>query len=146
MQQAYWPVTGSVHSDYIRDGAYKINFTSSIILTVFLTYQNTGYWFHILFIFNRYHHSYAAVTPVKDVCYSKEHSGAFAISALEKLIKWNLECHQPRTASTSCDKHIQLGYLFCVPQSHYFKITMFVNFIAMDLLQMLTNVTTVQLM
>ena len=38
MQQAYWPVTGSVHSDYIRDGAYKTNFNSSIILIVFQTY------------------------------------------------------------------------------------------------------------
>ena len=76
---------------YIRGGSYQTNFLHSVIFLIFQ--QNCGYTrqlLNIMFIFDRYrcHYSWAADTPVKYECDSKNLTSTFArseILLIEKL-------------------------------------------------------------
>ena len=64
--------------DWTRGGGHYTNFTIPWFFSTFQNYRNIHYLMNITFIFDRCHCSWAAVTPVKYECDSKDLTGIFA--------------------------------------------------------------------
>ena len=59
-----WRCTRTLIIEF-RGGGYWSNFFHFVVIPVFLNFRNIGYIYNIMFIFDRCHCSWAAVTPAK---------------------------------------------------------------------------------